>query len=167
MKAIVTFCVSLAVIVAVGGCEKEANRKLLNGFLKYEADGAPINITKGILLNENIFTCTITGDTLLQIMTSRIYDGAGFYIKDTKGLKDGTYTLNSLNKGYYINPKDYKTYSTTNTKTGTLSISRKTFQAKTLLNVLEGTFNFTATDSTTGKQVQILNGSFLMELKAQ
>lgn len=167
MKAIVKFCVSLAVIVTLESCEKEANRKLLDGFFKYEADGAPINITKGILLNENIFTCTITGDTVLQIMTSRIYDGAGFYIKDTKGLKDGTYTLSNVNKGYYLHPKDFKTYSTTNAKTGTLRISRSTFQAKTLINVMEGTFNFTATDSTTGKQVQLSNGSFLMELKTQ
>ncbi len=149
----------------LGGCEKEANRKLLNGFFKYEADGAPINITEGILLNENTFTCTISGDTSLQIMTSKIYDGAGFYLKDTKGIKDGTYTLNQVNKGFYLHPKDFKTYTTTTVKTGMITIMRSTFQAKTLLNTMEGTFNFTATDSTSGKQVHVSNGSFLMELK--
>lgn len=159
------FCVSLVLIITLGGCEKEANRKLLNGFFKYDADGASINITEGILLNENTFTCTLTGDTSLQIMTSKIYDGAGFYIKDSKGIKDGTYTLNHVNKGYYLHPKDFKTYTTTATKTGTLIIKRSTFQAKTLLNTMEGTFDFTATDSTTGKLVHLSNGSFLMELK--
>ena len=165
MKAIVKFCVSLVLIITLGGCEKEANRKLLNGFFKYEADGASINITEGVLLNENTFTCTITGDTTIQIMTSKIYDGAGFYIKDSKGIKDGTYTLNHVNKGFYLNPKDFKTYTTTSAKTGTLTIKRSTFQAKTLLTTMEGNFDFTATDSTTGKQVHVTNGSFLMELK--
>ena len=165
MKASVKIFVSLVIVWILGGCEKEANRKLLNGFFKYEADGAPINISEGILLNENTFTCTISGDTSLQMMTSKIYDGAGFFLKDTKGIKNGTYTLNHLNKGYYLHPKDFKTYTTTSVKTGTLTIKRGTFQAKTLLNKMEGTFDFTATDSTTGKQVHVAKGSFLMELK--
>ena len=165
MKTSVKIFVSLVFVLILGGCEKEANRKLLNGFFKYDADGAPINITEGILLNENTFTCTISGDTALQIMTSKIYDGAGFYLKDLKGLKDGTYTLNQVNKGFYLHPKDFKTYYTNSVKTGMVTIKRGTFQAKTLLNTLEGTFDFIATDSTTRKQVHVSKGSFLMELK--
>ncbi|MCY7420355.1 MAG: hypothetical protein LH478_01235 [Chitinophagaceae bacterium] len=167
MKAIIQSCLSMALIVSMAGCEKEANRKLLDGYFKYDAGGATINITQGILLNENIFTCTLTGDTALQIMTTKIYDGAGFYIKNLEGIKEGTYALNDGDKGYYLHPKDFKKYATTATKTGSLTIKRGTFQAKTLINVMEGTFNFTAADSVTGKQVQILNGSFLMELKTQ
>lgn len=167
MKRPISLSVILTIFTMLSGCEKEANRTMLNAYFKYKADGADVSITRGILLNDNLFSCTIYGDTALQIITSKVYDGAGFYLKNLEGLKDGTYTLNNVNTGFYLHPLNYKKYTTSTQKTGTLTISRGTFQAKTLLNTLQGSFAFTAADTVTGGQVQITNGTFLMELKTQ
>lgn len=145
-------------------CEKEANRKLLNAYFRYDANGDSVNIKQGILLNENTFECNIIGDTALQVIISKIYEGAGFSIKDPDGIKDGTYVLNEKNTGYYLHPKDLRRYVTNQTSTGSITIKKGTFQAKTLLNTLEATFNFVAADTLTGKTVAVTNGKFLMEL---
>lgn len=147
----------------ITGCEKEANRKLLNAYFRYETNGTKIDISEGIIINENLFECKFKGDTAVQILASKVYDGAGIYIKDLTGIKDGTYVLNNQNLAFYLNPPDQKRYTTSDKFTGSVTIKKSTFQAKTLLNTLEGTFHFSSVDSITGKSFVITNGSFLME----
>lgn len=154
----------IALLSAVA-CEKEANRKLLNAYFKYDVNGTSINIANGKILNENLFECNLMGDTALQIMVSKVYDGASIFITDKSGIKDGTYLLSDVNKAFYLNPTDVKKYSTTHEYTGSVTIKKSTFQAKSLLNTLEGTFSFNAVDTVTGKNFAITNGAFLMERK--
>lgn len=148
-------------------CEKEANRKMLGAYFRYEVNGNKINITNdNTIYGTNIFNCVLRGDSALSIAAAQSFDGAGFNIK-ANNLHDGTYTLDSTNKAYYTNPKDFKRYSTSSLNKGTLTIAKKTFQAKTLLNTLEGTFSFTGVDPMTQKTFTITNGAFLMELKRE
>jgi hypothetical protein len=70
-----------------------------------------------------------------------------------------------LNKAYYTNPLDQKRYYTNNQYKGTLTIKKGTFQATELLYTLEGHFAFQAVDTATGKNFNVVNGSFLMERK--
>ncbi len=143
-------------------CEKDQNRRLLNGYFRYEVNGKKIEINDEILLKENFFNCIIKGDSLLSIHVSKVYNGAGFIIKINKQI-DGTYTLDHTNKGFYENPADKRIYFTDSKHTGFLTLKKGTFQAKTLLNTLEGKFAFTAVDASTGKSFSVENGEFLME----
>lgn len=145
-------------------CEKEQNRQLLDGYFKYTINGAETVIKDGAGLNDNAFNCTIKSDTALLIAVSKLYESAGFYIY-ADSIKDGTYVLDDKNKAYYTNPLDYKRYSTNDTYKGTLTIHKKLFQAKTMLNTVEGQFTFTGVDTATGKTFTLTNGSFLMERK--
>jgi len=149
--------------VVLSGCEKDQNRKMLNGFFKYSVDGTETVINDEVGFNDNTFNCSIKGDTSLIINVSNLYEGAGFVIDGP--IKDSTYTLDSTNKAYYTNPKDLKRYYTTNQYTGTLTIKKSTFEAKTLLYTLQGSFSFHAVDTLSGKNFNITNGSFLMEQK--
>lgn len=153
----------LILIVAVS-CTKDANRKLLGAYFKYEVNGQKILIEDGALLNDTPFECTIKGDTALYITVARLYEGAGFMVKANK-IEDGSYTLSNSNRAYYSNPKDAKRYYTNTVYTGTLSIKKNTFQAKSALNTLEGQFSFQAIDTLTKKIFTITNGAFVMERK--
>ncbi len=144
------------------GCTKDQNRRLLNGYFRYEVNGKKIEINDEILLKENFFDCVIKGDTSLSIHVSKVYNGAGFIIKTNRQI-DGTYALDGTQKGFYENPADKKIYFTDSKHTGYLTIKKGTFQAKTLLNTLEGKFAFEAVDASTGKSFSIENGEFLME----
>jgi hypothetical protein len=155
----------ILITVLLFGCEKEANRKLLNGYFNYEVNGVKTEIKDEILLKENFFDCIIKGDTALSIHASKVYDGAGFILITSAGLKEGTYTLDHNLKGFYENPKDKRIYFTDETHKGTLTIKKGTFQAKTLLNTLTGTFSFEGYDATTRKSFTVTNGEFFMECK--
>jgi len=148
------------------GCEKEQNTKLLNPYLRFEVNGSPASFSAPDLLNNNYFDCIMKGDTALNITVSKLYQGAGFVIK-ANGIADGTYALDAGNHAYYTNPKDLRRYSTNEKYTGTITIKRGTFQAKSLLNTLQGTFSFNAMDTATNKTVTVLKGEFLMELTQQ
>jgi hypothetical protein len=153
--------------LAITGCETEQNKKLLGAYFKYSVNGAPqAEINDGSGLNNNIFDCDFQGDTALYINVSKLYEGAGFVVK-SNSITDGVYTLDNTNRAYYTNPADRKRYYTSSHAKGTLTIKRSTFQAKTPMNTLEGTFSFQATDTATGKTFSISNGSFLMERKLQ
>lgn len=145
-------------------CEKQQNQKLLGPYFRYEVNGVKTSFAPPDVLNNNHFECAVSGDTSLNIMVTKLFEGAGLSLK-AKTIQDGTYTLNSKNKAYYINPKDLKRYYTTDGFTGTLTIKQNVFQAKTLLNTVEGQFSFNAVDSVTNRTFKILNGEFLMELK--
>lgn len=146
------------------GCEKDQNRRLLNGYFRYEVNGKKIEINDEILLKENFFDCIIKGDTALSIHVSKVYAGAGFIIRAPK-IKDGTYSLDGVQKGFYENPADRRIYYTDSKHTGFLTIKLGTFQAKTLLQTMEGKFSFSAVDASTGKSFTVENGEFLMERK--
>lgn len=146
------------------GCEKDQNRKLLGAYFKYSINGKETVINDEAGINNNIFDCTFKSDTTLVINVAKIYEGAGFVIK-SDSIKDATYVLDSANKAYYTNPLDQKRYYTTKKYKGTLTIKKGTFQAKELLYTLEGHFSFQAVDTATGKNFNVLNGSFLMERK--
>lgn len=137
---------------------------MLGGYFKYSINGQETVIDDGAGISNNVFDCTIKADTTLIINVAKVYEGAGFVVK-SDSIKDGTYTLDNLNKAYYTNPKDQKRYYTTNKYKGTLTIKKGTFQAKELLYTLEGKFSFQAVDTVTGKNFNVANGSFLMERK--
>ena len=158
------FAVLMVFGLVLAGCEKDQNRKLLGAYFKYTINGKETVINDEAGISNNIFDCTIKGDTALYINVAKIYEGAGFVIK-ADSIKDGSYQLDSLNSGYYTNPTDQKRYYTTNQYKGTLTIKKNTFQAKELLYTLEGQFNFQAVDTATGKSFTLQNGSFLMERK--
>jgi hypothetical protein len=164
MKAFPLF-ISLFALLFLG-CEKEQNNKLLNPYLKFEVDGVQTAFASPDLLNNNYFDCVVKSDTALIITVSKLYEGAGFSVKG-KILNEGTYTLNEVNKAYYTNPKDYRRYTTNENYTGTITVKRGTFQAKTLLNTLQGTFSFQAVDTAKNKSIKIVKGEFLMELAVQ
>ena len=147
------------------GCKKEANRKQLDAYFNYTANGVNVNISQGILLNENLFQCRAKGDTALQIIVSKSYNGAGIFITNPAGIADGTYTLGGVNRAYYLHPADQKKYTTTTVYNGTVTIKYGTLQAKDLLQTVKGTFAFTAADTLTGKKFEITNGSFYMEVE--
>lgn len=144
-------------------CEKEQNRKLLNAYLKYTINGTETIMTDGSGLNDNQFDAYIQGDTLLVVNASKLYEAVGFYIKKRSGITDGTYVLDSLNRAYYTNPKDRKRYVTNMLHTGSITIMKDTFRAKSVLNVLKGQFSFNAVDTLTGKTFALKEGAFLME----
>jgi hypothetical protein len=148
--------------LSFSACEKEQNRQLLNAYFKFTVDGQEKTIKDGAGINDNTFECKMTGDTLLRIRVSKQYEDVGFYIKD-KFIKDGTYVLDSLNMGYYTDPVDYRRYATNSNFKGNLTIKRGTFQAKDMLNTLEGQFSFTGEDTATKKQHVISGGTFYME----
>jgi len=124
------------------------------------------NIKDEILLKDNTFECTISKDTSLYVHATKVYEGAGFIIR-TENIKDGVYTLDNYNKGFYENPKDKCIYFTDSKHQGTLTLKRGTFQGKTLLNTMTGTFQFEGVDTTTGKSFKLSGGEFLMELKVK
>ena len=148
----------------LNSCQKDQNRKLLGAYFKYTINGKETVINDEAGLSSNTFNCTFRGDTSLIINVAKLYEGAGFVIK-SDSMRDATYTLDSLNKGYYTNPVDLKRYSTNNKYKGSVTIKRGTFQATELLYTLQGTFAFQAVDTSTGKNFNIVNGSFLMEQK--
>ncbi len=148
----------------LNSCQKDEDRKLLNGYFRYTVNGTETVIKDETGLNANTFDCIIKGDTALYINVTKIYDGAGFVIK-SDSIRDGTYQLDSMNKAYFIYPTDLKRYYTTNKYKGTLTIKKGTFMATELLNTLTGQFSFQAVDTLTGKNFNVVNGSFLMERK--
>lgn len=158
------FSIFLFLLTLLSACEKQQNQKLLGPYLRFDVNGIKSTFAPADLLNNNHFDCSISGDTALNIAVTKLFEGAGFIIKDNP-IKDGTYTLDGKNRAYYTNPKDMKRYYTTDAYKGTLTIKRNVFQAKTLLNTLEGTFSFNAIDTATKKTFAITNGEFLMELK--
>ncbi|MDB5193074.1 MAG: hypothetical protein JWQ96_2637 [Segetibacter sp.] len=148
-------------------CEKEANRKLLDGYFSYEANGVKTKIVNdNTIIGTNLFNCTLSGDSLLTITVAQSFAGGGFVIR-TNNVHNGSYELNADNKGYYNNPKDYKRYTTNNNYKGILTIKKGTFQAKTLLQTVEGTFSFEGVDPLNSKTVKVTNGKFLMEVKSE
>jgi len=148
------------------GCEKEQNNKLLNPYLQFEVNGVKSSFSPPDLLNNNYFDCVVKSDTALNITVSKLYEGAGFNLKG-KILNEGTYTLDEVNKAYYTNPKDFRRYTTNENYKGTITIKRGTFQAKTLLNTLQGTFSFQAVDTAKNKSIKVVKGEFLMELSVE
>ncbi|WP_147201969.1 DUF6252 family protein [Segetibacter aerophilus] len=158
------YLLSSLIIIAffLNSCEKDQNRKLLGGYFKYSINGKETIINDEVGINSNVFDCTFKGDSVLTINVSKIYEGAGFIVK-SDSIKDGTYVLDNANKAYYTNPLDQKRYYTNDKFKGTLNIKKGTFEAKELLYTLEGTFNFQAVDTVTGKNFNVVNGSFLME----
>ena len=145
-------------------CEKEQNRKLLDAYFKYTVDGTETVIKDGSGLNNNVFNCTIEGDTALIIRASKLYENVGFFVY-SDSIVDGTYALDSKNKGYFTHPVTGKRYTTNDTYKGTLTIQKKVFEAKSMLNTVEGQFSFVGEDTLTGKTYTVTNGSFLMERK--
>ena len=158
------FFLSTILFFLLGSCEKDQNRKLLGAYFKYTINGTEKIIKDETGISENMFNCTIKGDTSLIINAAKFYEGAGFVIRSSS-IKDGSYVLDNGNKAYYTNPVDLKRYYTTGKHTGTLTVKKNTFTAKELLYTLEGTFAFQAVDTLTGKTFNITNGSFLMERK--
>ena len=159
MKATLFVCL---IVFTFTNCKKEQNRQLLNAYFNFKANGVPVSIKDGAGLNENTFECILKGDTTLYVNVSKQYESAGFYIH-TNNIKDGTYALDSINVGYYLSPDDKRRYTTNGKSVGTLTIRRGTFQAKSMLNTIEGTFEFTGEDTITKKKYMITEGSFLME----
>lgn len=162
MKCCFVLTAFLAFVLA--GCEKEQDREMLNAYFRYTINGNETVIKDGIGLNNNVFTCTIKSDTKLEIMASKVYENVGFYVT-ADSIKDGTYVLDDVNTGYFTNPVNNKRYTTSSTSKGTLTIKKDIFKAKSVLNILKGTFNFTGVDTLTGKTFNVTNGSFLMERK--
>jgi hypothetical protein len=146
------------------GCTKEANRKALDAYFKYEVNGAPRSYKDEILLKENTFDCYIKNDTLLYIHATRVYEGGGFIIK-LHDQQEGTFNLDGTQKGFYEDKQFNKIYYTNSKYRGTLTIKRGTFKGKTEINTLEGKFQYEAVDASSGKSYTVTNGSFLMELK--
>ena len=160
-KAILSLLVFSFLILS---CEKEANRKLLKGYFSYEVGGVKTHITNdNTIIGTNLFNCFLTGDSLLTITAAQSFDGGGFVLRMNK-LHDGTYELNGDNKGFYNNPKDYKRYTTSSNNKGILTLKKGTFQAKTLINTVEGTFSFEGIDPLNSRTVSVTNGKFLMEV---
>jgi hypothetical protein len=154
------------VSIIFSACTKEANRKALKGYFNYEVSGKKISIGDEILLQDNTFECTIMGDSVIYIHATKVYHGAGFIVRLKEGIgKDGMYSLDSYNKGFYENADDIRIYYTNDNFKGTLNLKNGTFQGKTLINTLQGTFEFEGVDVTTGKSFKVTNGSFLMERK--
>lgn len=149
-------------LLGIFSCEKEQNRQLLDAYFKFTIDGTETVIKDGAGLNDNTFSCRIQGDTLLVVEVSKLYELVGFIIK-ADSIQNGTYVLNGENKAYYTNPKDYKRYYTTSNFGGTLTIQKKIFEAKSILNTVQGQFNFQGVDTLTGKTFTLSNGAFLME----
>lgn len=162
MKHVALLLLTLTMLTS--SCEKDQNRKLLGAYFKYSINGKETIITDEAGINNNIFDCTIKGDTVLNINVAKFYEGAGFVVR-SKNINDGAYSLDSVNKAYYTNPLDQKRYSTTSKYKGNLFIKKGTFQAKELLYTLSGTFAYQAVDTATGKTFNIIDGSFLMEQK--
>lgn len=151
--------VALLAICCVS-CKKERNRQLLNAYFKFTVNGAERNI-KDEALDANLFDCTIKGDTALYIDVDKQGEAAGFIVKGYP-LKDSTYTLDSINRGYYTPPSDARYYTNNNHK-GTITIKRSTFEAASMLNTLEGTFQYEAEDTALHRVYTVTGGSFLME----
>ena len=143
-------------------CEKEQNRRMLNAYMSFKVDGKDVKITDGAGVNENVFDCVLRGDTALYIDVAKRYLGLGFVIK-ADVLRDGTYTLDNQNTGYYTDPNEYRRYTTNSVSTGTITLRKNTFKASSMLNTLEGEFSFKGEDTLTHKTFEITNGSFLME----
>ena len=148
----------------LNSCQKDKNRKLLGAYFRYTINGKETVINDEAGINSNLFDCTFHSDTLLTINVSKIYEAAGFVIK-SDSIRDATYNLDNVSKAYYTNPLDQKRYYTTNKYKGTLTIKKGTFQATELLYTLEGKFAFQAVDTLSGKNFNVVNGSFLMERK--
>lgn len=157
------FSLCCIIFLSLVACEKEQNKQLLGAYFKYTIDGVETTVENGSGVNNNIFTCDLYGDTAIYINVSKLYSAAGFFVK-ANALPDGNYVLNNINKGYYTNPADYKRYSTNNAYTGQVTFQRGTFQANTMLNTLKGTFSYQAVDTLTNKSINVINGSFLMEI---
>lgn len=160
------FCGSCLLFLIIG-CTKDANQKLLQPFISFTVNGKDVRIeAPDKVLTNGEFTCRLVGDTSLAINIAKLYEGIGFYLQAKHGLS-GTYPLAKVNKGYYTNPADYKRYTTDSIRTGSMTITRGTFQAKDLLNIVEGSFAFTGIDQATGKIFTVSNGKFKMELEIQ
>ncbi len=157
----------LMLLVALGGCTKEANRKALKGYFSYEVSGKKVLIEDEILLLDNTFECNVVGDSVLYIHATKVYQGGGFIIRLGEGgtSKDGSYVLDSRNKGFYENATDKRIYYTNDNFKGTLTLKNGVFQGKSLINTLQGTFEFEGVDVSTNKSFKVTNGSFLMERK--
>ena len=152
--------------LAITSCTKEANRKALNGYFNYEVNGKKITIQDEILLQDNTFECSLIGDSVMYIHATKVYAGAGFVVRLNEGIgKDGSYSLNTNHKGFYEDATDKKIYYTNENHTGYLNLTHGTFQGKTLISTVKGTFEFEGVDATTGKVFKVTNGSFLMERK--
>lgn len=160
MKHILLFLVLSA--FTFSACDKEINRQLLNAYISFEVNGKPVRITQSSAVNENTFECILRGDTALYINAAKVYEGVGFVVK-AKKMADGTYTLADRSTGYYQNPDDFRRYTTNDKAEGTITIKKGVFQAKDMLNTLEGEFSFTAEDTLAKKSVMITKGSFKME----
>ena len=137
---------------------------MLDAYFRYTINGKETVIKDETGISNNVFDCTFRLDTALVINVAKIYEGAGFVIK-SDSIRDATYILDNLNKAYYTNPLDQKRYYTTDKYKGTITIKKGTFQAKELLYTLEGSFNFQAVDTLTGRNFNVVRGSFLMERK--
>lgn len=155
---------SLILLSSFSSCEKDQNRKLLNGYFKYTINGKETVIKDETGINNNVFDCKFHSDTMVIINVAKLYEGAGFVIK-ADSIRDATYSLDTRSKAYYTNPVDLKRYYTNKNYKGSVTIKKGTFAAKELLYTLEGTFSFQAVDTLTGKNFNIVNGSFLMERK--
>lgn len=151
-------------VLASSGCKKEANRKALDAYFKYEVNGKPSIIKDEILLKDNVFEAYVVGDSLLYIHATKVYEGAGFILRTNKGQND-TYELNGYDKGFYENPADKRIYYSSEKHKGTLTIKRSTFEGKTKIPIIEGEFSFVGVDASTGKIFEISKGQFMMEMK--
>ncbi len=147
-------------------CTKEQNRQLLNAYFKFKVDGTEVNIVDEIGLNDNLFECLLVGDTALYIDAVKKVQGAGFAIKLPK-IVDSTYTLDSTQRAYYIDPGEQNRYYTNSLFKGTITIKRGTFQAKDMLNTMSGTFSYRVIDTLNNRIHDITEGSFFMERKEQ
>jgi hypothetical protein len=152
------------IVLAASGCKKEANRKALDAFFKYEANGKASIIKDEILLKDNTFEAYMVGDSLLYIHATKVYEGAGFILRTNKG-QNNTYELNGYDKGFYENPVDKRIYYSSDKHKGTLTIKRGSFEGKTTIPTVEGEFSFVGVDASTGKIFEISKGQFLMEMK--
>jgi hypothetical protein len=148
--------------LTLGSCEKEQNRRLLKAYVNFKVDGVPVHLMDGEGVNENTFECLTRGDTALIINASKVYQGIGFHIK-VDNIKNGTYRVDSINNAYYSNPVDYKRYNTNSKSTGSITIRKGIFEGKSIINILEGEFEFIGEDTLTRKKFNITEGSFKME----
>ena len=145
------------------GCQKEQDRRALGAYYKYTINGVETKIEDGAGVYENTFSCELFGDTALYVNVSKSFEQAGFYIHATR-INDTTYTFDNFNRAYYTEGSTGRRFKTDDTHTGQVTLKRGTFQASSMLNIMQGDFTYQAIDSFTGKTVNLMNGSFMMEI---